>query len=232
MQDWKIAGYKHQGKELAAFFAGKHGTVPCAGVPQERRTGTFPAGAGTAVVFKGTSAQCASCHKDAHNGTLGTRCESCHNLEIWKNASRAFHKDTIFPLEGRHLSTPCGACHLNGVIKGTPNRCFDCHWIRTARRQVRDPARQRVRRGSPSDAWTAVTWNHGQATGFSLGGSTGCSARNATDEHVYRALAPSASPATRRDNVFTGLRPSATRATTGTTREPRNQVEPRNLPTT
>ena len=169
LQGWKIPGYKHQGKDMAPFFASKHGTLPCADCHKEK-TGDFPAGAGTAVVFKGTSSQCASCHKDAHNGTLGTKCESCHNLKIWKNASRAFHKNTIFPLEGRHLSTPCGACHLNGVTKGTPNRCFDCHWIRHKDDKYETRLGNECGDCHRPTSWTAVVWNHGQATGFPLGG--------------------------------------------------------------
>jgi hypothetical protein len=190
LQDWKIPAYKHQGKDMAAFFAGKHGTLPCADCHKEK-TGAFPAGTGTAIVFKGTSSQCASCHKDAHNGTLGTKCESCHNLKIWKNASRAFHKDTIFPLEGRHLSTPCGACHLNGVIKGTPNRCFDCHWIRHRDDKYETRLGNECGNCHRPTSWTAVVWNHAQATGFPLAG-------------VHATLQ---CQTCHRGNVFTGLSP-------------------------
>jgi hypothetical protein len=74
---------------------------------------------------------CASCHDDAHQGTLGQECRSCHGVDShFKNASRAFHKSALLPLEGRHLDVACADCHTDGIIIGTPNRCYDCHWIR------------------------------------------------------------------------------------------------------
>ncbi len=189
-ETWKLPGYKHQDKNLVDFFSSKHGTVPCADCHKEK-TQAFPAGPGTAVVFKGTATQCAACHKDFHNGTLGTKCESCHNVKVWKNASRAFHKDTIFPLEGRHLTTPCGACHLKGVTKGTPNRCFDCHWIRHKDDKYETRLGNECGDCHRPTSWTAVIWNHGQATGFVLGG----------------AHATLQCQTCHKNNVFTGLSP-------------------------
>ena len=184
---------------MAPFFASKHGTLPCADCHKEK-TGSFPSGSGTAIVFKGTSSQCASCHKDAHNGTLGTKCESCHNLTIWKNASRAFHKNTIFPLEGRHLTTPCGACHQNGVVKGTPNRCFDCHWIRHKDDKYETRLGNECGDCHRPTSWTAVIWNHAQAHRIRAFRS----ARDARvpdvpqGQRLHGAVVRSATPATRR----------------------------------
>ncbi len=120
--------------------------------------------------FAGLGSACASCHgpKDAHRGALGTQCEQCHTPVAWRSASRAFHKATLFPLEGRHLAAPCASCHVAGVTKGTPTKCFDCHWIR--RRD--DPYETRL--GSQCEmchrptSWTAVNWNHTARTGFAL----------------------------------------------------------------
>ena len=114
------------------------------------------------------SPACATCHKDAHAAKRGTACETCHTPEAWGSASRAFHKTDRFRLEGRHLAVPCESCHVAGAVKGTPNRCYDCHWIR----RQDDPYRTRL--GSDCETchrpigWTAVTWNHGAATGTPL----------------------------------------------------------------
>ena len=165
---WPIPGYKHQRPDLATFFASKHGSLACEQCHKPRTT-TFPAGSGTAVVFKGVSSECASCHEDAHDGMLGKQCQTCHTLKTWKTASRAFHKNTIFPLEGQHLTTPCAACHIDRVFKGTPNRCYDCHWIR------RKDDKYETRLGNECGdchrpiGWNAVNWNHQQRTGFALG---------------------------------------------------------------
>ncbi len=114
------------------------------------------------------SAACATCHTDAHAAKRGSACETCHTPEGWASASRAFHKTGRFNLEGRHLSVPCENCHISGAVKGTPNKCYDCHWVR----RQDDPYRTRL--GADCETchrpvgWTAVSWNHGAATGTPL----------------------------------------------------------------
>jgi hypothetical protein len=89
-------------------------------------------------------------------------------LAQWDTPSRAFHKATAFPLDGRHLAVPCASCHLNGAMKGTPTSCFSCHWER------RQDDRYRTRLGSAceqchnSTSWTSVRWDHAAATGMPL----------------------------------------------------------------
>jgi len=86
----------------------------------------------------------------------------------WDSPTRAFHKNTAFPLEGRHMAVPCESCHLNGVTKGTPTTCYGCHWVR------RQDDLYRTRLGSACEqchrptSWKATTWNHGTATGLTL----------------------------------------------------------------
>ncbi len=113
---------------------------------------------------------CDSCHGDPHQGAMTEACATCHTPAGWSNASRDFHKAGPFPLEGRHLTVPCASCHIDRVVKGTPRRCYDCHWIR--RRD--DPYRTRL--GSECEAchrptsWVAVNWDHGARTGQTLSG--------------------------------------------------------------
>ncbi len=161
---FRLATYKHAAQ--TALFAGRHAAVACNAChkPQE---GGYPGGRGTTVRYK-VGTECSNCHQDPHTGSLGKQCEMCHTPTEWRTMSRAFHKSTTFPLEGRHLALECSACHQNGVIKGTPTRCYDCHWIR----RQDDPYRTRL--GSDCQtchrpiSWTAVTWNHGAATGVAL----------------------------------------------------------------
>jgi hypothetical protein len=90
-----------------------------------------------------------------------------------KRWTAASHDRTNFPLLGKHRSVPCGDCHLNGVIAGTPSDCEACHWVR----RQDDP--YKLYFGShcadchtPFD-WKklkANSWEHGQATGFPLSG--------------------------------------------------------------
>ncbi len=75
---FKVARYVHQGRGLVAsgFFVGRHATPSCQSC-HKRVTSTFPAGRGTAVLFK-VDARCAACHTDVHRGALGDRCIDCH----------------------------------------------------------------------------------------------------------------------------------------------------------
>jgi len=165
---FKVASYTHQSNP--EFHSAKHVALQCQSC-HKREEGTFPGGPGTAVRYAGLTTACASCHQDPHQGTLGTRCETCHAPKQWPGASRAFHKSTSFPLEDRHLAVPCGSCHINGQTKGTPNRCYDCHWIR------RQDDRFRTRLGTSCElchrptTWAQVTFDHGSATGFPLNGA-------------------------------------------------------------
>jgi len=111
---------------------------------------------------------CGSCHAEPHQGAMPAKCEACHTPAGWSSVSRGFHKAGTFPLEGRHLEVPCVSCHLNGVYKGTPVRCYDCHWIR------RQDDIYRTALGSDCEnchrpiSWTAVNWNHAVQTGQPL----------------------------------------------------------------
>ncbi len=162
---FKLASYTHRGN--AEFHAAKHAAVQCQSC-HRREEGAYPAARGVTVRFAGLSTACADCHEDAHRGTLGSRCDSCHNPREWQGASRAFHKSTTFPLEDKHIAVACASCHINGQLKGTPNKCYDCHWIR------RQDDRFRTRLGNDCEtchrpsSWTAVAWDHAAATGFSL----------------------------------------------------------------
>jgi hypothetical protein len=160
-----LSAYTH--KEDAEFFVAGHAKVPCQSCHQ-RFDGVFPSGRGVAVRFAGVSTACASCHQDPHTGNLGTDCASCHIAGDWRSASRAFHKSTTFPLLGAHQRVPCASCHIDGDPADTPNRCYDCHWVR------KQDDRFETRLGSECEtchnttSWTSVTWSHAAATEFPL----------------------------------------------------------------
>ncbi len=155
-----VSTYTH--KNPGAFFRGRHASAKCADCHKK---------VDGVVKFAGIGTNCSACHKDAHRGQLGPACANCHSVDAaWQSASRAFHKAGLFPLEGRHLGVPCADCHRNGVIKGTPHRCYDCHWIR------RQDDKHRTRLGNECEechrptSWTHVNWDHGSWTRFALSG--------------------------------------------------------------
>ena len=120
------------------------------------------------ALHESAGSDCQDCHEPGHPLFVGQTCSTCHTPPVWRRASRAFHKTSVFPLEGKHLAVKCASCHIDGATKGTPTRCYDCHWIR------RQDDRYRTRLGIECEkchrpvSWTAVNWNHNAMTGVAL----------------------------------------------------------------
>jgi hypothetical protein len=75
---------------------------------------------------------CATCHKDPHEGKFGSDCAQCHQ-EKGFTALRAMdkfdHTLTDFPLQGRHVDVDCRKCHT-GTSLTDPiafDACNRCH---------------------------------------------------------------------------------------------------------
>ena len=87
----------------------------------------------------------------------------------FETPNRQFHNTTTFPLDGRHRDLPCESCHRQNVYKGTPTKCYDCHWVR------RQDDRYRLQLGTQCEqchrttSWSAVRWDHGAMTSMPLG---------------------------------------------------------------
>jgi len=91
----------HLQVHAGGFLAGSHASLAC--------QDCHPVAGGDALE---PAQLCAGCHEDAHQTTLGTDCAFCHSpVAPFRNASRDFHKETLLPLEGRHLAVPCAECH-------------------------------------------------------------------------------------------------------------------------
>lgn len=80
--------------------------------------------------YKGTAQTCVACHaiQDAHQGSRGTKCETCHTPKTWKAPRFDHAKATRFPLLGAHASVKCESCHVGGVQGAKPSTaCVACH---------------------------------------------------------------------------------------------------------
>jgi hypothetical protein len=144
---WKPAA--RFGHARAAYpLEGKHATVPCAkchrsepepAPPSAAPGQTPPVSRAGFVRYKGLPFQaCTDCHKDPHQGRLGSACAGCHAPADWRKVSgavreRAFHDRTRYPLRGAHAAVRCEACHgptagAKARFRGLPfGRCTDCH---------------------------------------------------------------------------------------------------------
>ncbi|MCG8427327.1 MAG: hypothetical protein MI754_08235, partial [Chromatiales bacterium] len=81
--------------------------------------------------FKNTEKKCDSCHEDddAHEQTLGTACQTCHNPNGWISWIFNHNNQTEFDLTGKHDGLECGACHREPLNnhKKMSTRCITCH---------------------------------------------------------------------------------------------------------
>ncbi len=115
-------------------LSGRHLAVAC-----ERCHATArPAAAVAAAerVFRAVAGRdCASCHRDVHQGRFGSSCSRRHLTYDWRGVQMAAldrnrfdHDKTSYPLRGRHVSLACASCHLPGKpLRLEHSRCTDCH---------------------------------------------------------------------------------------------------------
>lgn len=119
--------YKLEGAHLAVPCLMCHATV-AKGRNNERMQFTF------------RQTKCEDCHTDIHKGEVDkykkiNGCEHCHNVDTWHSV-KFDHKQTKFPLEGRHENVACVKCHKPVQIGTRRERykflkvsvnCVDCH---------------------------------------------------------------------------------------------------------
>jgi hypothetical protein len=74
---------------------------------------------------------CAGCHEDAHRGTMGGDCQTCHDQETWRpDEVIEIHARTRFPLIGAHAAAACWRCHPGsqvGNFSPVSAECITCH---------------------------------------------------------------------------------------------------------
>lgn len=89
--------------------------------------------------------KCVDCHKDTHKGQFDHRpdhgeCGPCHTVDNWKPSTfiESSHKDTAYPLTGKHQGLACDKCHMGPGFDKEKMRvdidyhpsykaCLDCH---------------------------------------------------------------------------------------------------------
>ncbi len=162
--------YPLRGAHLAVPCDGCHITSPTGQIPRQYR-----------FAFKETA--CRSCHKDPHNGKADKwvnsgGCESCHNVESWKESVFA-HDSTKFPLTGRHNSVRCLDCHGNKndrtnvsllTFELLPRNCNECHKDIHGGQFVVD-GQIACDRCHQADNWKASKFSHDRDSRYRLEGA-------------------------------------------------------------
>lgn len=86
--------------------------------------------------YLGLSPSCNSCHRDQHEGTLGTDCASCHSTGTFKKAENFDHNKAEFRLLQAHANVTCDKCHPVRIKNGKSFQkftglqfanCYPCH---------------------------------------------------------------------------------------------------------
>jgi hypothetical protein len=107
---------------------------------------------------------CASCHKDPHDGEYFGSCASCHVESSFK-VTKDFHKN--FKLSGVHNSLECTQCHLQEKrLSGTGTNCITCH----QKDDVHGGSLPNCKECHSQVYWEAATFSH-SFTGFPLRGA-------------------------------------------------------------
>ena len=131
-RDWKEA-VKFDHARSNYPLTGKHADVECAKCHLAAKLGIKPDAKGVRIpLFKPLPfRECSSCHADPHGGRLGTKCAECHVTRGFNviDKKEFDHGATKYPLEGKHRTVTCDACH--GTRMATPNpafaTCGSCH---------------------------------------------------------------------------------------------------------
>ena len=105
--------------DMSAFpLIGTHAIAPCETCHVDKR-------------FRDTTSGCVDCHlkDDAHEGSLGDQCMSCHNPNGWAFWNFDHNTQTDFVLEGTHETVTCQSCHSSEKIgtRESPRNCGVCH---------------------------------------------------------------------------------------------------------
>lgn len=97
---------------------------------------------GRALIGRAAPQDCRGCHATPHDRFFGSQCTKCHSTASWRAVPRFDHDRTAFPLERRHATLRCTACHSQRrpaiqpacrSCHGDPHRvsnsldCEDCH---------------------------------------------------------------------------------------------------------
>jgi hypothetical protein len=168
--NWQDVNFDHS---LTGFpLVGSHKGVACASCHINGK-------------YKDTASNCFACHSsdDAHNGQFGTDCGSCHNPGKWKDVNFDHGKMTGFSLTGAHSGSPCTACHVNGVYKGTPKECVACHATDDAHNGQFGTVCSKCHN---TTKWQDATFDHG-STGFPLKGShTNVACKSCHTNNVFK----------------------------------------------
>jgi hypothetical protein len=168
-KDWKEIRFNHD-RDTHFDLRGKHQPVKCDDCHLPSKGDLYK---------QKLPVTCVSCHRKddqakGHQGSLGEKCESCHNDKSWKSSNFDHDKDTKYPLKGKHRDAKCDTCHKGGVTGAAAAKkklevaCVGCH-----RKDDQEKA-HKGNYGSKCEAchtekdWKTLTFDHTRDTRYIL----------------------------------------------------------------
>lgn len=118
--DWKISTFRHD-RDTKYPLLDRHRLVKCGNCHR------------APLYREKTPTQCVACHRadddeKGHRGTLGDKCEKCHNAKDWKTNSFDHDRDSKFALRDKHKDARCDSCHKDkGMREKLSMKCYACH---------------------------------------------------------------------------------------------------------
>lgn len=110
-------------RQTGYSLEGKHGNLKCRDCHKpdliRENLGRFGDHVKPSRTFLGLHTSCLSCHVDEHRGQLAEDCTRCHDQHGWRPAPGFDHRNTRYPLTGRHVELVCVKCHLTITAKDT-----------------------------------------------------------------------------------------------------------------
>ncbi len=155
--DWKIATFNH-GRDTRFALRGRHGNVKCMSCHR------------SPIYAAKLSSTCHACHSgaDPHKGSLGTKCESCHNERGWKSSSFDHDLNTRFALRNKHREAKCQSCHKDAEFREKlPTNCVGCHRREDAHK---GSLGEKCESCHSDRSWKQARFDHSRDTRFALKG--------------------------------------------------------------
>ncbi len=124
--DHNDTGYKLEGKHVTKDCKDCHKTEHITDLQIKKKSETY----------LGLNGQCLTCHEDNHQKTMSVNCQTCHNFDAFKPASKFDHNKSRFILKGKHADVLCEKCHAKSVREGKKfqqfsglqfQNCVSCH---------------------------------------------------------------------------------------------------------
>ena len=133
LQGWRGKELKFEHDTDTKFaLAGSHRQVKCIECHKPRQEQIL-----ASAIFRGLDRNCASCHKDPHQGQYNGACATCHTPSAWRGKGLSFdhNRDAKFQLTGSHAKVECAKCHqprqrqilASAIFRGLDKNCASCH---------------------------------------------------------------------------------------------------------